>query len=82
MIDFFNIFYSSNINDLINIEVLITLMSVLVLILLQKFEQRETLINFSNKISFSFLIPFFIAILIVGISISLGQSEKFIYFQF
>lgn len=82
MIDFFNVFYSSNINDFINKEVLITLISVIVLILSQKFEQYELLNSFSNKISFSLLIPLVIAILIVGISISLGQSEKFIYFQF
>ena len=82
MIDFFNIFYNSNISDFINKEVLITLMSVFVLILSQKFEQHKILNSFSSKISFSFLMPLFLAILIVGISISLGQSEKFIYFQF
>ena len=82
MIDFFNIFYNSNISDFINKEVLITLMSVFILILSQKFEQHKILNSFSSKISFSFLMPLFLAILIVGISISLGQSEKFIYFQF
>ena len=78
MIDFFNIFYIQ-LSDFINKEVLITLISVFVLILSQKLEQHKILNSFSSKISFSFLMPLFLAILIVGISISLGQSEKFIF---
>tara|TARA_B100000945_G_C20158447_1_gene491953 strand:- start:208 stop:714 length:507 start_codon:yes stop_codon:yes gene_type:complete len=82
IVDFLNIFYTSNLNDFINKEILIILLTVTVLIIFQKYEQHKILNNFSNKISLTFLIPLFLVILLVGISISLGQSEKFIYFQF
>ena len=53
-----------------------------ILIFLQKFENFDYLESLSKKLNFSFIIPFFIIIILVGLSISLGQSEKFIYFQF
>ena len=48
----------------------------------QKIDNFYKLKELSNKIRLSFLVPFVIIILIVGFSISLGQSQKFIYFQF
>ncbi len=78
---FFDKFYSNFLTSL-NFENLVILFFVIVLIFLQKFENFENLKAISKKINFSFLIPFFIIIILVGVSISLGQSEKFIYFQF
>jgi len=48
----------------------------------QKFDNFYALKNLSTKIKLPFLLPFIFVVMIVGFSISLGQSEKFIYFQF
>ena len=67
---------------ILNLETLLILIFVIFLIFLQKFENFDYLELLSKKLNFSFIIPFFIIIILVGLSISLGQSEKFIYFQF
>ena len=67
---------------ILNLESLLILIFVIFLIFLQKFENFDYLELLSKKLNFSFIIPFFIIIILVGLSISLGQSEKFIYFQF
>ena len=67
---------------ILNLESLLILIFVIFLIFLQKFENFDYLESLSKKLNFSFIIPFFIIIILVGLSISLGQSEKFIYFQF
>jgi alginate O-acetyltransferase complex protein AlgI len=54
----------------------------LVLIYSQKFDNFFILKKLSNKISFYSLIIFFIFIVSTGLALNLGQSEKFIYFQF
>ena len=36
----------------------------------------------AKKIDIKIVIPFIITIILVGFSLSFGQSEKFIYFQF
>ncbi len=66
----------------LNLQSILILFFVMFLIFLQKFENFDYLKLLSKKLNFSFIIPFFIIIILVGLSISLGQSEKFIYFQF
>ena len=78
---FFDKFYN-NFFNLFDFKNLAILLFVIFVIFLQKFENFENLKAISIKINFTFLVPFFIIIILVGTSISLGQSEKFIYFQF
>ena len=81
-LDFFYILYTSNLSQIINKETLVTFVIVVILIIAQKYEQHSIFKFLSNKISLLFLLPLFFVILLVGISMSLGASEKFIYFQF
>ncbi len=81
LINYFFLFYSG-ISNAINFENLILLLVVIFSIFLQKYDNFYYLQNFAKKIN---LIPtffFFIVIVITGLAINTGQSEKFIYFQF
>ena len=78
---FFGKLYS-NFVDIILFENLIVLLFVFISILFQKYDNYVALQKFSNKINFKILIPFFVIVILVGFSISLGQSQEFIYFQF
>ena len=81
MQDYFILFYS-NILKIFELDNLLTVIFVSVMIYSQKFDNFNSLKILSNKIKLPILIPFILVVLIVGFSISLGQSEKFIYFQF
>jgi alginate O-acetyltransferase complex protein AlgI len=81
MIIFFEKLYT-NFNDILMFENLIILFFVIIFVMSQKIDDYDFLRNFSKKISILVIIPFFIIIILVGFSISSGQSEKFIYFQF
>ena len=81
LINYFFLFYSG-LSNAINFENLILLLVVIFSIFLQKYDNFYYLQNFAKKIN---LIPaffFFIVIVITGLAINTGQSEKFIYFQF
>ena len=81
LINYFFLFYSG-LSNAINSENLILLLVVIFSIFLQKYDNFYFLQNFARKIN---LIPaffFFIVIVITGLAINTGQSEKFIYFQF
>ena len=81
MLIFFEKLYT-NFNDILMFENLIVLFFVIIFVMSQKIDDYDFLRNFSKKISILVIIPFFIIIILVGFSISSGQSEKFIYFQF
>ena len=81
MLTFFNKLYT-NIFDVTLYENLTILVFVCIFIISQKFDNYKALKNFSKKLNFKVIIPFFLTIILVGLSISVGQSEKFIYFQF
>ena len=81
MLIFFEKLYT-NFNDILMFENLIILFFVIIFVMSQKIDDYDFLRNFSKKISILVIIPFFIIIILVGFSISSGQSEKFIYFQF
>jgi alginate O-acetyltransferase complex protein AlgI len=81
MYNYFTLLYS-NIFSIIKIDNLFILIFVILMIYSQKIDNFYKLKDLSSKIRLSFLIPFVIIILTVGFSISLGQSQKFIYFQF
>ena len=79
--DYFILLYS-NIFKVFELNNLLTFIFVFIMIYSQKFDNFDSLKSLSHKIKLPILIPFIIVVLIVGFSISLGQSEKFIYFQF
>ena len=81
MLIFFEKLYT-NFNDILMFENLIILFFVIIFVMSQKIDDYDFLRIFSKKISILVIIPFFIIIILVGFSISSGQSEKFIYFQF
>lgn len=55
---------------------------VVLMILTQKIDNFISIKNLSKKINITSIIIFFIFIISTGIGVTLGQSEKFIYFQF
>tara|TARA_B100000886_G_scaffold328056_2_gene276103 strand:- start:3309 stop:4640 length:1332 start_codon:yes stop_codon:yes gene_type:complete len=61
---------------------LIVLLLTVSLVYLQKFEDLDKIENSSKKISFYYLLPFFVVIILVGFAMNAGQSDKFIYFDF
>ena len=81
IIIFFDNLYLAD-ESLFVLENFLTLFFVIIIVFLQKFENHNFLFFLSKKLNFSFIISFFLIILLLGFSISLGQSEKFIYFQF
>jgi alginate O-acetyltransferase complex protein AlgI len=72
-INFFEIFMFEN---------LIVVSFVLLSVMTQKVDNYDFLKDISKKVDIKIVIPFFITIILVGFSLSFGQSEKFIYFQF
>ncbi len=81
LIDYIVIFYS-DISSTINLENIILLLIVVFAIFLQKFDNFYYLQNLVKKINLIPAIFFSIVIIITGLAINTGQSEKFIYFQF
>jgi len=81
LINYFFLFYSG-ISNAINFENLILLLVVIFSIFLQKYDNFYYLQNFAKKINLIPVLFFFIIIVITGLAINTGQSEKFIYFQF
>jgi alginate O-acetyltransferase complex protein AlgI len=68
--------------DAFNINNYLIIIFVIIMILSQKIDNFHSIKNFSKKINITFIIIFFIFIISTGLGINLGQSEKFIYFQF
>ena len=68
--------------ELFNLENLLIILIVVIVIVSQKFENFLTVKNFSKKTNITFVVIFFILVILSGLGISVGRSEKFIYFQF
>ena len=84
-LNFLLIFYSNlyqNFFTIIEIENLILLGLVIFAVFSQKFDNYKYIENISKKINFLILIPIFIIVLVTGLAIKAGSSEKFIYFDF
>lgn len=81
MLIFFEKLYI-NFIDIFLLENLIILFFVILSVMSQKIDNYDFLKEISKKVNITVIIPFFITIILVGFSISFGQSEKFIYFQF
>ncbi len=84
-LNFIIIFYYnlySNLLTSITIENFFLLLLVVLAVFTQKFDNYNYIEKASKKTSFLILIPFLIIILITGLAIKAGSSEKFIYFDF
>jgi len=78
---FFKILYSFNL-DYLNIKVFYALLILIIGVILQKYDNYNSIEKFSIKINFKILIPITISIILSGFLLNLGTSEKFIYFDF
>ncbi len=81
LIHFFTITYSG-IFEIFNFENLIVLLIVVLLTLSQRYDNYFVIRKFSLKLNLFIIVPFFLVIIITGLAISTGQSDKFIYFDF
>lgn len=71
-----------NVFEIFDLQNLIILSILACGIYSQKYDNHNSIKNVSNKLSYAVLIPIFFIILMTGLGISAGQSEKFIYFDF
>ncbi len=78
---FYKILYS-NIFLIYNIKILLTLIILSITLYFHKYDNCNDVEKISKKISYKLLIPITASILITGFLLSLGTSEKFIYFDF
>ena len=78
---YFNTLYSDFFYSLTLDNLYILIFSILC-VYSQKIDNYVTIKSFSSDISLIKLIPFFIIIIITGLAISAGHSDKFIYFDF
>ena len=81
MFEFYSELYS-NFFRITDLENLILLFVTIIAIYSQKFDNYYSIEKFSDKTKFLFLIPIVIIIIITGLAINTGSSEKFIYFDF
>lgn len=77
-------FYSlySNFNNAIIIENFYVLLILVFFIYLQKFDNYQFIKSAAKKLNLTILIPISIIIILTGLGINTGTSEKFIYFDF
>ena len=80
-IQYFSKLYGS-ILELFSIENLFIIFMVIAVVVSQKFDNFFSIKNFSKRTNILFVIIFFIFVILAGLGISVGRSEKFIYFQF
>jgi alginate O-acetyltransferase complex protein AlgI len=78
---YFTILYS-NLNEIFILENIIILFLLIFFIYLQKFEDHNLLKKATSKVNFAFLVTLTSTIILFGLTMALGSSEKFIYFQF
>ena len=81
MLNFFQILYS-NLDTVILKENLLLLAVLILSIYSQIIDNYEAIYKTSKKIRFSFIIPIVVIIVITGLAINTGTSDKFIYFDF
>ncbi len=81
MFQFFQNFYF-NLDTIFYLENILLLIIVVFAISTQKIDNYESINRISKKTKLSILIPISLTILITGLGISTGTSEKFIYFDF
>lgn len=74
--------FYTNLNRIFLFENLLTLLILVAGIFSQKFDDFNKIKNFSNNIPLYVILPFVMIIILTGLGINAGSSEKFIYFEF
>ena len=74
--------FYSNINRLFLLENLLILIILIIGVISQKFDNFDQIKRFSQNISLYVILPFFMIIILAGLGMNAGTSEKFIYFEF
>lgn len=72
----------TNLNTIFYKENLILIILVLMGIYSQKFDNYESIKSISKKVKLVYLSPIIIMIILTGLALNTGTSEKFIYFDF
>ena len=72
----------TNLNTIFYKENLILIILVLMGIYSQKFDNYESIKSISKKVKLVYLSPIIIMIILTGLALNIGTSEKFIYFDF
>jgi hypothetical protein len=81
MLIFFKLLYSNLVSILIA-ENLIILILVIFFVYIQKFKDFLLVNKLLKKINLLYIFVFLVFIILIGHSMSLGEQQKFIYFQF
>jgi alginate O-acetyltransferase complex protein AlgI len=81
LVQYFSKLYGS-ILEIFNIENFLIVLIVIGAITSQKIDNFISIKNFSKRTNLLFVIIFFIFVILDGLGINVGRSEKFIYFQF
>ena len=81
LISFIFEFYS-NLNRLFLFENLLILLILMTGVISQKFDNFYQIKRFSHNIPLYIILPFFMIIILTGLGMNAGTSEKFIYFEF
>ena len=71
-----------NLNKLYSLENILTLFILIFGIYTQKFDNFNNIKNFSKNVPLYIIVPFIFIIILTGLGINAGSSDKFIYFQF
>ena len=81
LITFIVEFYS-NLNKLFLFENLLVLFILITGIISQKFDNFNQIKRFSHNVPLYIILPFFMIVILTGLGMNAGTSEKFIYFEF
>ena len=81
LITFILEFYS-NLNRLYSFENLLILFILAVGVISQKFDNFNQIKRLSRNVPLYIVLPFFIVMILTGLGMNAGTSEKFIYFEF
>lgn len=74
--------FYSNLNRLFLLENLLILFILTTGVISQKFDNLYQIKRFSYNVPLYIILPFFMIIILTGLGINAGTSEKFIYFEF
>jgi alginate O-acetyltransferase complex protein AlgI len=81
LINFYSVIFF-NFNSIFILENFFIFFLSFILVFSQKFEDHSKIIKLSDKTNLYFICPIIFIFIMIGFIISLGQSEKFIYFNF
>ena len=82
MINFFFVKLLENSITIFYLENLILLLVVILAIYSQKFDNYKSIKIYSKKINMIIIVPIIIIIILTGLGVNTGTSDKFIYFDF